>query len=162
MLWGPPDGSYSCIHPQYTLSTPALSMSYAFTGLTKHTRTSWRNHMAFGEHSGASGSPVSARQFLYSEKWTESDLVLSHSGSFYWKPEEDGEHKWLAHQFASRPVLPLRFHLKALLGNPRRVVDHSSTEQVADIRWRYSALYRRGALCLGDLWTPAMATSYSA
>jgi enterochelin esterase-like enzyme len=40
-------------------------------------------------------------------------LVLSQSGSFYWKPEEDGEHEWLARQFAANPLLWLRFYLAA-------------------------------------------------
>lgn len=40
-------------------------------------------------------------------------LVLSQSGSFYWKPDEDGEHEWPARQLAAGPRLPLRFYLAA-------------------------------------------------
>lgn len=37
--------------------------------------------------------------------------VLSQSGSFWWKPEGDAEHEWLARQFVASPTLPLRFYL---------------------------------------------------
>jgi enterochelin esterase family protein len=37
--------------------------------------------------------------------------VLSQSGSYWWRPEGDPEHEWLARQFAERPKLPLRFYL---------------------------------------------------
>jgi enterochelin esterase-like enzyme len=37
--------------------------------------------------------------------------VLSQSGSFWWKPQEDDEHEWLARRFAEEPLLPLRFYL---------------------------------------------------
>lgn len=39
--------------------------------------------------------------------------VLSQSGSFYWNPEGEDEHEWLARQFAASPLLPLRFYLAA-------------------------------------------------
>jgi enterochelin esterase family protein len=39
--------------------------------------------------------------------------VLSQSGAFRWKPEGESEHEWLAHQFAIRERLPLRFYLEA-------------------------------------------------
>jgi enterochelin esterase family protein len=37
--------------------------------------------------------------------------VLCQSGAFWWKPEGDTEHEWLARQLAEGPLLPLRFHL---------------------------------------------------
>lgn len=37
--------------------------------------------------------------------------ILSQSGSFFWKPDDDGEHEWLARQFVASPTLPLRFYL---------------------------------------------------
>jgi enterochelin esterase family protein len=39
--------------------------------------------------------------------------VLSQSGAFRWKPEGESEHEWLAHQFAIRERLALRFYLEA-------------------------------------------------
>jgi enterochelin esterase family protein len=37
--------------------------------------------------------------------------ILSQSGSFWWKPEGEEEHEWLARQFVDSPTLPLRFYL---------------------------------------------------
>jgi enterochelin esterase-like enzyme len=37
--------------------------------------------------------------------------VLSQSGAFWWKPDEDEEYEWLARQFATSPVVPLHFYL---------------------------------------------------
>lgn len=37
--------------------------------------------------------------------------VLAQSGSFWWKPDHDQEHEWLARQFAEGPRLPLEFYL---------------------------------------------------
>lgn len=37
--------------------------------------------------------------------------VLSQSGSYWWKPEGDTEHEWLAQQYVTSPRLPLRFYL---------------------------------------------------
>ncbi len=39
--------------------------------------------------------------------------VLSQSGAFRWKPEEEDEHEWLARQFAVRKKLPLKFYIEA-------------------------------------------------
>jgi enterochelin esterase family protein len=39
--------------------------------------------------------------------------VLSQSGSFWWKPEEEKNWEWLTHQFAASPRLPLRFSFEA-------------------------------------------------
>ncbi|MBX6341267.1 MAG: hypothetical protein IRY97_02320, partial [Thermomicrobiaceae bacterium] len=38
--------------------------------------------------------------------------VLAQSGSFWWRPEGDREHEWLAREFAAAPRLPLRFALE--------------------------------------------------
>ncbi|HEU5097483.1 MAG TPA: alpha/beta hydrolase-fold protein [Roseiflexaceae bacterium] len=37
--------------------------------------------------------------------------VLAQSGSFWWKPDADPEHEWLARQYAETPLLPLQFYL---------------------------------------------------
>ena len=37
--------------------------------------------------------------------------VISQSGSFWWKPDGDGEHEWLTRQFVSSPKLPVRFYM---------------------------------------------------
>jgi enterochelin esterase-like enzyme len=36
--------------------------------------------------------------------------VLAQSGAF-WLAGDDGEHEWLARQFAARPAVPIRFYL---------------------------------------------------
>lgn len=38
--------------------------------------------------------------------------VLSQSGSYWWKPEGEREHEWLARQFAESPRVPVRFYLE--------------------------------------------------
>jgi enterochelin esterase family protein len=38
--------------------------------------------------------------------------VLSQSGSYWWKPAGDVEGEWLSRQFASIPMLPLRFYVE--------------------------------------------------
>ncbi len=38
--------------------------------------------------------------------------VLSQSGSFWWKPQQEKEYEWLARQFVTRDRLPLRFYLE--------------------------------------------------
>jgi enterochelin esterase family protein len=37
--------------------------------------------------------------------------VLSQSGSYWWKPEDDAEWEWLPRRYAERERLPLRFYL---------------------------------------------------
>jgi enterochelin esterase family protein len=37
--------------------------------------------------------------------------VLSQSGSFWWKPDDDHEYEWLTRQFVDGPLLPLQFYL---------------------------------------------------
>jgi enterochelin esterase family protein len=39
--------------------------------------------------------------------------VLSQSGSFWWKPDEEKNWEWLTRQFAASPRLPLRFSFEA-------------------------------------------------
>jgi len=39
--------------------------------------------------------------------------VLSQSGSFSWKPDNEKDFEWLTHQFAASPRLPLRFSFEA-------------------------------------------------
>src|SRR5882762_293743 len=39
--------------------------------------------------------------------------VLSQSGSFPWKPDEEKDWEWLTHQFGKSPRLPLRFSFEA-------------------------------------------------
>ncbi|MFI5272712.1 MAG: enterochelin esterase [Ktedonobacterales bacterium] len=38
--------------------------------------------------------------------------VLSQSGSFWWRPEGDAEHEWLARQYVATPRRALRFYLE--------------------------------------------------
>ena len=37
--------------------------------------------------------------------------VLSQSGSYFWKPEDDEEYEWLPRRYAARERLPVRFSL---------------------------------------------------
>ncbi len=49
--------------------------------------------------------------------------LLSQSGSFWWKPDDEMESEWLSRQFTLTHKLPLRFYLDAGLletGNTRR------------------------------------------
>jgi enterochelin esterase-like enzyme len=39
--------------------------------------------------------------------------VLSQSGSFQWKPDEEKDWEWLTHQFTASPRVPLRFSFEA-------------------------------------------------
>lgn len=39
--------------------------------------------------------------------------VLSQSGAFWWKPDDENEYEWLNRQFAACPRLPLTFYLEA-------------------------------------------------
>src|SRR5947207_1843603 len=39
--------------------------------------------------------------------------VLSQSGSFWWKPDNEKDFEWLTHQFAASPRLPMRFSCEA-------------------------------------------------
>jgi enterochelin esterase-like enzyme len=56
--------------------------------------------------------------------------VLSQSGSYWWRPDGDIEHEWLARQYVKSPRLPLRFYLDVGLrelsstpgGGPTQVV----------------------------------------
>jgi enterochelin esterase-like enzyme len=38
--------------------------------------------------------------------------IIALSGSFWWKPGDEGEWEWLARQFALSPLLPLRFYME--------------------------------------------------
>jgi enterochelin esterase-like enzyme len=62
---------------------------------------------------------------------TRSDLfgkVLSQSGSFWWKPDDDAEHEWLARQFVDAPLLPIEFYLSVGLREAKaRVTPHQLT-----------------------------------
>ena len=37
--------------------------------------------------------------------------ILAMSGAFHWKPDDDEEYEWMARQFVTSPVLPLRFYI---------------------------------------------------
>ena len=39
--------------------------------------------------------------------------VISLSGAFFWRPEDDHEDEWLGRQYAASPKLPLNFYLEA-------------------------------------------------
>jgi len=68
--------------------------------------------------------------------------VLSLSGSFWWKPEDQSEWEWLARQFALHPLLPLRFYLEVGLlesvpqpnGNPGQVLANQHMRDVLQAR----------------------------
>jgi enterochelin esterase family protein len=54
--------------------------------------------------------------------------VLSQSGSFWWKPDDDAEHEWLARQFVDAPPLPIEFYLSVGLREAKaRVTPHQLT-----------------------------------
>jgi len=48
--------------------------------------------------------------------------VLSQSGSFWWKPEDDNKHEWLIRQFEASPKLSVRFYLDVGLMEPPDMV----------------------------------------
>ena len=51
--------------------------------------------------------------------------VLSQSGSFWWKPDDDPEHEWLARQFVDAPKLPIEFSLSVGLREAKaRITPH--------------------------------------
>jgi enterochelin esterase family protein len=51
--------------------------------------------------------------------------VLSQSGSFWWKPDDDAEHEWLARQFVAAPMLPIEFYLSVGLREAKaRITPH--------------------------------------
>ena len=37
--------------------------------------------------------------------------VISQSGSYWWRPQGEGEHEWLVKEFVKSPKLPIRFYL---------------------------------------------------
>jgi enterochelin esterase family protein len=52
-----------------------------------------------------------AAAFVARERSDLFGKVLAQSGSFWWKPDDDHEHEWLARQFAESPTLALEFYL---------------------------------------------------
>lgn len=51
--------------------------------------------------------------------------VLSQSGSFWWKPDDDPEHEWLARQFVAAPRQPIEFSLSVGLREAKaRITPH--------------------------------------
>lgn len=59
--------------------------------------------------------------------------VLSQSGSFWWKPEDDSEYEWLTRQFVASSKLRLRFYLEVgLLENINPPREDSPTNLVAN------------------------------
>ncbi len=57
--------------------------------------------------------------------------VLSQSGAFWWKPDEDSEPEWMARRFATSPRLPLRFYLDVGLMEPDAQL--SSNRRLRDV-----------------------------
>src|SRR4029078_12901254 len=58
--------------------------------------------------------------------------VLSQSGSFWWKPDNEEKYEWLTRQFVASPKLPLRFYLQiGLLENLSTARPDSPTMLVA-------------------------------
>ncbi len=58
--------------------------------------------------------------------------VLSQSGSYWWKPDGETEHEWLARQFAVAPKLPLRFYLDVGLRELTPTPDNGPTQVVVN------------------------------
>lgn len=59
--------------------------------------------------------------------------VLSQSGSFWWKPDNEEEYEWLTRQFVVSPKLPIRFYLQiGLLENLSTARPDSPTMLVAN------------------------------
>jgi hypothetical protein len=71
--------------------------------------------------------------------------VLSQSGSFGWKPEEESEPNWLARQYATHPSFPLRFYLEAgLFETDLMMVDGYSINLLASNRHLRDVLQAKG------------------
>jgi enterochelin esterase family protein len=75
--------------------------------------------------------------------------VISQSGSFWWKPQNDSEHEWLTRQFVQSPVLPLRVYLDVGLLERGRTPDDGPDQVVVNRHMRdvlqakgYSVHYR--------------------
>lgn len=62
--------------------------------------------------------------------------VLSQSGSFWWKPEGEEEHEWLARRYVLSPQLPLRFYLDVGLGERIATPDNGPSQVVVNRHMR--------------------------
>jgi enterochelin esterase-like enzyme len=62
--------------------------------------------------------------------------ILSQSGSFWWKPEEEIEHEWLPRQFITAEKLPLRFYLDVGLLEDGATPDNGPSHIVANRHMR--------------------------
>ncbi len=62
--------------------------------------------------------------------------VLSQSGSFWWKPEGEEEHEWLAREYALSTRLPLRFYMDVGLGERIATPDNGPSQVVANRHMR--------------------------
>ncbi len=57
--------------------------------------------------------------------------ILSQSGSFWWRPEDYGEHEWLTGQFLNWSGLSLEFYLEVGLFEQTETTDYGPTQLVA-------------------------------
>lgn len=62
--------------------------------------------------------------------------VLSMSGSFWWRPEDDAAHEWLTRQFAAAPRRPLRLYLDVGLLETGSVLPGGPSQVAANRRLR--------------------------
>jgi enterochelin esterase family protein len=58
--------------------------------------------------------------------------VLSQSGSYWWRPEGDPAHQWLARQYVTAPRLPIRFYLDVGLLETHPTPGHGPTQLAAN------------------------------
>ncbi|MDQ3855536.1 MAG: enterochelin esterase [Chloroflexota bacterium] len=62
--------------------------------------------------------------------------VLSQSGSFWWKPDGEREHEWLARRVVESPLLPLRFYLEVGVHEQVSSPDSGPTQVVVNRHMR--------------------------
>jgi enterochelin esterase-like enzyme len=58
--------------------------------------------------------------------------VISQSGSFWWRPEDEEEHEWLTRQYAEAERRPVRFYLEAGLQERGQTPGHGPSILVAN------------------------------
>jgi enterochelin esterase family protein len=71
-------------------------------------------------------------------------LVLSQSGSFYWKPDHSDQFGWLIQQYANSPSHPIRFYLEVGSLETYGVVPGHEYSSLISTRMMYETLITKG------------------